>query len=194
LKLVFSGLPAGLTEFEIPGGTIRRGPAGEVPGGRWVRTGQFGFASDALYNFDTRPGKLGATIVRGARFAAGTEHPEPWRPTMDQGELKFRFLVTPTAGQLPRLARELEQPPIVQTVPAKPGRLPRAGSVLELPASLRLLALKPAEDGRGWILRVQGQGDHCVWLGRRLRLPATGFSTWRLTAGRAARVRAALKD
>ncbi|MCG3146799.1 MAG: hypothetical protein PCFJNLEI_00233 [Verrucomicrobiae bacterium] len=180
LKLAFAGLPAGEAEFEVPGGAIRRGPAGEVPGGRWVRVGNFGFASDALYNFDTQPGVFRTTVVRGARFAAGEEHPEPWKATMDQGELKFRFLVTPVAGQLARLAQELEQPPIAQTVSAKPGKLARVGSLVELPAGVRLLALKPAEDGRGWILRVQGTGRNCTWLGQRLRLPTTGIATWRL--------------
>jgi len=36
-----------------------------------------------------------------------------------------------------------------------PGELPRSGSVMELgPANLQLLALKPAEDGNGIVLRV----------------------------------------
>lgn len=74
---------------------------------------------------------------------------------------------------------------IAQTVPAKPGKLPRAGSLLALPASLRLLALKPAEDRRGWILRVQGKATHCTWLGKQVRLPANGIATWRLIAGKA---------
>lgn len=129
LKLAFAGLTSGKAEFDIPGGTITRGPAGEVPGGRWVRVGKFGFASDALYNFDTKPGVFRATVCRAARFAAAEETPEPWKATMDQGELKFRFLVTPAARELPRLAKELEQPPIAQTVPAKPGKLPRTGSL-----------------------------------------------------------------
>ena len=49
LKLVMPG--ADRAEFEVPGGTVERGPCGEVPGGRWVRAdgrrGRFGFASDA---------------------------------------------------------------------------------------------------------------------------------------------------
>ena len=56
LKLVMPG--ADRAEFEVPGGTVERGPCGEVPGGRWVRAdgrrGRFGFASDALYCFDLK--------------------------------------------------------------------------------------------------------------------------------------------
>jgi hypothetical protein len=33
-------MPVGATaaEYEVPGGTVRRGELGELPGGRWVRT------------------------------------------------------------------------------------------------------------------------------------------------------------
>jgi len=194
LKLAFTGLGTDNAEFDIPGGKITREPAGEVPGGRWVRVGQFGFASDALYNFDAKPGTLRATVVRAPRYAAGDEQPEPWKATMDRGELKFRFVVTQAAGQIERLAQELETPLIAQSVPAAPGRLPRVGSLLTLPASLRLLALKPAEDRRGWILRVQSQRTaqaHCIWLGKKLRLgrvAANQIVTWRLEGKTALKV------
>ena len=197
LKLTFAGLSRGPAEFEIPGGTVTRDPAGEVPGGRWVRVGSFGFASDALYNYDTRPGVLRATVVRAPRYAAAEEHPEPWKATMDLGEHKFRFLVTRAVAELPRLARELEQPPIAQTVPASPGKLARAGSLLTLPAALRLLALKPAEDGRGWILRAQeitgrSQTASAMWLGKKFnlgRIPGSAIAAWRLTANAIVRLR-----
>jgi hypothetical protein len=48
-------LPGGDTaDFAVPGGVVRRGPQGEVPGGRWVRVldrrgrQRFIFATDAL--------------------------------------------------------------------------------------------------------------------------------------------------
>jgi alpha-mannosidase len=79
LKLV---MPVGATgaEYEVPGGTVRRGELGEVPGGRWVRTrgAKLGFASDALYCFDLTQGALRATLVRASRYANDVR-PRPMR-------------------------------------------------------------------------------------------------------------------
>ena len=178
LKLQF---PVGdEAEFEVPGATIQRKPTGEVPGGKWVLVHpNFGFASDALYNFDCRKGVFSATVLRATRYADAMvmdQDGDPWVPATDQGELKFRFLLTTAVADLPRLARELEQPPVVQQVPAKKGRLPRQGSIASLqPASLQLLALKRAETGRGFVLRVQGTQNKTVqaklkWLGTSIDL------------------------
>ncbi len=161
LKLSF---PVGdRAEFEVPGGSVVRGPCGEVPGGRWIRVpgsggDGFGFVSDTLHNFDTKDGVLRATVARSSRFAhtARILEDHPWQPAADSGELRFRFLLAPGGADLPRLAQQLEQPPVVLTVPAKPGKMPRAGSLMRVePDNLRLLAFKPALDGRGWILRLQ---------------------------------------
>jgi len=160
LKLI---LPAGdRAEFEVPGGTVSRGPSGEVPGGRWVRIhGRrqlWIFASDALYNFDTKDGAFRATIVRSTRYAwdsPSTPDTEPWRPHLDLGEHRFQFALA--AGELApwTLAAQLEQP--VQTLLTHPhaGVRRGSGSLLRLSAGVRLLALKAALAGDGWILRVQ---------------------------------------
>jgi alpha-mannosidase len=178
LKLKF---PVGdKAEFEVPGARIKREPCGEVPGGKWVAVNsKFGFASDALYNFDCRDGAFSATVVRSTRYAteaSDLSHDEPWVPTTDLGELKFRFLMTAETTDLPKLARELEQPPVVMLVPSRKGKLPRHGSLASLqPASLQLLALKRAETGRGFVLRVQGSPDKTVkarldWMGSSIPL------------------------
>ena len=62
LKLCF---PVGdHAEFEVPGARVQREPGGEVPGGKWVAVNsRFGFASDALYNFDCADGSFRATVV-----------------------------------------------------------------------------------------------------------------------------------
>jgi len=198
VKLV---MPAGGDQatFEVLGGTAERGPAGEVPGGRWVRMrtaqGALGFASDSLYGFDLKDGALRASIARASRYANDTVTPpeaDPWRPVVDCGELRFRFLLTtgPEAESgLPRLARELEMPPVALCVAPKAGDLPRHGSLLELrPAGLQLLALKPAEDGDGWVLRLQGPAGQAakaalVWCGRKLALGTVApgaIVSWRL--------------
>ncbi len=170
-------------EFEVPGAVVKRGPCGEVPGGKWVAVNsRFGLASDALYNFDAQAGVLSATVVRASRYADDVPTPaesQPWLPATDLGELKFRFLVTVKPKLLPDLARELEQPPVVQLVPAGQGRLPRLGSLVTLePASLELLAIKRAEETADrFVLRVQGPPEKAVqgrldWMGTVLELGA----------------------
>jgi alpha-mannosidase len=177
LKLVFPS--AGKAIFEVPGGIAERAIAGEVPGGRWVRCRgrerDFGFASDALYGFDQAPGAFRATVVRASRYATDVKSgagEEPWRPAVDAGELCFRFLITTNVRDLPRLAAELEQPPLTQCVISSKGALPRTGSLFSLGAdSIQLIALKPADDGGGWVVRLQETAGRSVpvqgeWLGR----------------------------
>jgi alpha-mannosidase len=103
--------------------------------------------------------------------------------------LKFRFLVTDAKADLPRLAAELEQAPVVLTVPPGKGKQKRTGSLLELtPSSVRLLALKRAEDERGFILRAQAAPGKAVkvsalWLGKKIQLGALNggeIATWKL--------------
>jgi alpha-mannosidase len=200
LRLV---MPAGDdAEFEVPGGIIRRGPGlGEVPGGRWVRVRSgdrsFGFASAQLSSFACEDGALVATIARASRYAdsqAIGPKEQPWLPAVDRGELRFDLLFTAGDAELPRRARELVSPPVVEMVAAKAprrGQLPRAGSLLELaPTSLALLALKRAEDGKGLILRVQETSGTATTAtltiaGKKLRLgrvAAQAIASWRLSA------------
>jgi len=194
LKLV---MPAGdRAEFDVPGGSIERPPLGEVPGGRWVRVhgtqGDFGFASDALYNFDCKDGIFRATVARAGGWATdvtGEQDVSPWRPPADTGSLRFNFILAPGGADLPRLSRELEETPLAILAPAKNGDLARSGSFASLsPETLKVLALKPAEDGNGWILRVQELSGTATepqfeWLGERLYLGTVQpnrIATWRI--------------
>ena len=195
LKLVMPSV-GNKAEFEVPGGTIRRTPCGEVPGGRWVRVQgtktSFGFASDALYAFNCKKSALQATIARASRYADNRTQgsgEELWRPTVDTGELKFRFIISPGDAQLPRLAGELEEAPVTVLVPPKKASLPRKGSLAELtPSTLHLLALKPAYNGQGWIVRVQEIAGQTVraqltWQGKRIKLGTVHprrLATWRI--------------
>ena len=122
-------LPGGeVADYDVPGGVLRRGPCGEAPGGRWVRVvdakgkPRFGFASDCLYNFNTRDGTLAATLVRATRHTLEMrDQPEfvpPHRPVIDNGEFQLRGLIALPAADLPKLALELEQAPLVMPVPA----------------------------------------------------------------------------
>lgn len=122
-------LPGGdVADFDVPGGVLRRGPSGEVPGGRWVlihdSEGQpcFGFASDCLYNFSARDSVFAATLVRSSRYTLEMrDTPEtipPHQPVIDNGEFRIRGLITLPSADLPKLALELEQPPLIMPVPA----------------------------------------------------------------------------
>jgi alpha-mannosidase len=184
VKLVF---PLGAkAEFEVPGGKITRGPSGEVPGGRWVRVldksgrAVLGFASDALYNFDQKPGQFRATIVRSGRHTLDvpdTAQSVPVNATViDSGEYQLRFVLNSGDKSLETMAESLALPPVALPVPPSDGKLPRSGSVLTLPQNnLRLLALKGEESGKGMILRVMetdviSRPVDATWLGRRLKL------------------------
>jgi alpha-mannosidase len=148
LKLIFPAA-AMEAEFEVPGGVCRRLPCGEVPGGRWVRTGSgsgaLGLASDAIYGFETTPTELRATIMRATRYASDrVRQPddEPWIPATDAGELRFQLILTPDVRDLPRLAAQLEMPISVLAVPARPGKLARKGEFCgRLPTEIKLLSL-----------------------------------------------------
>ncbi len=196
LKLV---MPCGATDavFEVPGGQVARGPLGEVPGGRWVRVSGragavLGFASDALYNFDLKGGAFRATVVRATRYSCDRQigrDAEPWTPATDAGELRLRLVLTPGDAALPRLARELEETPLAMPVPASPGSRPRMGSLMQVqPESVRVVALKPAEDGGGFILAMQSSDGRAVtprlkWLGQPVtlgKIEAGKIAAWRL--------------
>jgi len=199
MKLLF---PVGdRAEYDVPGATVTRGPLGEVPANRWVRVPRegrdgFAFISDSLTGFDASDGVLRATVVRSGRYAFNPKIVEDksWQPASDSGELKFKFSLTPGTADLPRLAKRLEQQPTYLAVPAKPGPLPRQGSLASIETDgVKLLALKPAADGGGLILRLQESAGRRVApkvtiLGQSITLneiQAGEIATWSL-AGRPA--------
>lgn len=197
LKLVMPGVGPE-AEYEILGGVIRRGAMTEVPGGRWVRIlggkQEFGFASDALYNFDLKGEDFRATIVRSSRYSSDVpdspDTPMHW-PVIDNGEYRFKFLLATDSASLPRWAAELERPAITLPIPPREGKLPMTGSFAQVEnTNIHLLALKPSEDQKSWILRLQEiEGVDTIpsiqWLGASLQteaLPAFAIRTYRITA------------
>jgi alpha-mannosidase len=202
LKLV---LPAGgMAEYSVPGGTVRREPCGEVPGGRWVKAGKkinaVGFASDALYGFDTTDSEFRATIARTSRYASDVKRApaeRPWQPCSDLGEHRFRALLTPDFDLLPHLADELQEPPVTLTVPFhtaehQASALPSCASIISIKKSgLSLLALTPIAHAGSQGVQVRLQNNtraaiakatiyvfgHPILLGK---LKAGEIATWLL--------------
>ena len=181
LKLLMPG--AGDTAlFEVPGAEVARGPLGEVPGGRWVRADDalvpFVFASDAIYNFDLTAGALRATVVRSTRYARNsnaTATEDPWRPHQDLGEHVFKFALGAADIDAWTLADSLEQPPVLLRTTPHEGPRGRSATLAKLSEGARLLALKPATNGKGWVIRLQGKPGKAAactltWLGQRLSL------------------------
>jgi alpha-mannosidase len=158
-----------------------------------VRCGAVGFASDALYAFQTANGCLLPSVVRATRFAddrvVGPEF-EPWRPVQDTGESRFSCLLAPADADLGALAEELAQP--VQTVPvaARPGKLPRRGGLLDVaPSTVRVLAVRPVRGGV--ILRLHNEGAAVApkvrWQGKAValgKIPAGAIRSWKLGGGK----------
>ncbi len=159
LRLVFP--VGGDAEFDSPGDRTIRRPGGEVPARRWVRLRDrsFGIATDSLYSYNLDQKQLQVTVVRATRYAESVRRESkenPAMPATDVGEFKFRFLLAPGDDRFHQLAQTFEHPPAVLLVPAKKGDLPAKGSMLSLaPHSLELLAFKPADDARGFVLRVR---------------------------------------
>ena len=191
-------LPAGgPAEYDVPGGSTRRGPCGEVPGGRWVRAGRgrnrVGFASDSLYGFATTADEFLATIVRASRYASdrvSTTTERPWEPAVDAGELRFSFRLTADGRSLPELAADLEDAPVVMPVPAHAGPLGATGSIMDdFPPGFRLLAFHGCARDK-ICLRLQNMTKttrqaSMSWLGTHLGLgPVRGqeIATWQLSS------------
>ena len=155
--------------YEIPYGTIERGPSGdEEPGQRWFdvtgiheRTGEaYGLSvlNDAKSSFDVRGAELSITVLRSPAFA----HHDPYKPAswdgiafMDQGVQRFQYALLPHAGdwrlaETPRRAAELNQPAVAMLDTFHDGPLPLSSSFVEAsPEAISVTALKLAEDGSG---------------------------------------------
>jgi hypothetical protein len=80
-------------------------------------------------------------------------------------------------------------PPVAVTAALHPGELPGTGSKAALASeTFQILAVKPAQDGDGWFVRVQNIAEKAgihelVWLGSRLELDeveAHQIASWKL--------------
>jgi len=164
----------------LPGGARGvRGCAREKDAGNRMSAG-LAVLNDGKYGADVRGSTLRVTVLRCPPYAyhvphrVGTKQRYEW---VDQGLQEFTLCLVPHLGGwreagVVRRARELNLQPVAVTMHGHGGVLPPVASLAELEGGeLELTALKPAEDGRGYIVRIadrHGYGGvgRLLWMGR----------------------------
>ena len=124
----------------------------EVPGHRWADLSESGYGvsllNDSRYGYDAKENVLRLTLLRSTVF------PDP---EADRGKHEFTYSLLHAGGWAEsgtvRRAWELNVP--ARTLAIKAAGVPASRSFLTLEGAAALVeTLKPAEDGRGLILRV----------------------------------------
>lgn len=153
--------------------------------------------NDGKYAGDVCGSTLRLTILRSAPYAyhiphvIGAKQRYDW---IDQGEQEFTLILRPHLGDwrqagIVRRARELNLPLLPVSMHAHPGELPTVASAVDLSGDeLELTALKPAEDGDGYIVRLADRHGHggvgtLTWMGQAFSIACKGYEvvTLRLT-------------
>ena len=154
--------------FDLGLGAIERGNARagkyEVPAQQWVdlgdRSGEFGvsIASDSRYGWDKPDDRtLRLSLARSPRTWRKFLH----QATQDHGRHRSRWAISGHAGRWADSdtawqAARLNQPPAAFVVEPGPGPLGASFSLLSpSDPGVAVRAFKRAEDGEGWILRLQ---------------------------------------
>lgn len=186
VELVLPGVER--ARFEVPGGDCERGAVGQVPGIGAVEArgsgGGFVFASDALSSFRIDDDALHVVLARAARYADDVvTRPDVLEhlPAVDAGELRFRAAIAPPTSSWNELGTRLQQPVIVQSVPAFPGPLGRQGAGLALPAPVSLVSAELTDAGIRLV--VQNRSNVRIepaleWKGAKVATP--GLNAWQL--------------
>jgi alpha-mannosidase len=126
----------------------------EVCGHRWADLSEAGYGvsllNDCRYGYDARDNVLRLTLLRG------TEHPDP---DADIGHHEFTYSLLPHAGdwceaETVRRAWELNAPVRCTPGSAGHGNLPGHRAFFEIDGPALIETLKPAEDGKGLVLRL----------------------------------------
>ncbi|HEV2762091.1 MAG TPA: glycoside hydrolase family 38 C-terminal domain-containing protein [Pyrinomonadaceae bacterium] len=174
LKLeVPTALTAPRVFAKVPGAIAERTPTGmEEPYQDWValqgRIGgeeyTVGLINDSTYSYDCKGGLLRTILVRAAPFARHDPHQVPHNDAgawQDQGRQERRFWLVRARGPLAalaldRLAAEMQTPAEYVLDSAHEGTEAWERSFLSVsPGTVEVLALKRAESGDGFVLRVQ---------------------------------------
>jgi len=158
--------------------------------------------NDGKYGCDVADSTLRVTVLRSPPYAYhephafGSKGRYDW---IDQGGQEFTLVLRPHVGDwrdagIVGRARALNLPVVPITMHGHPGSRPPVDSLLGLACNeMELTALKPAEDGDGYVVRLAdrhgrgGQGE-LFWRDERfpVRLAPFEVATWRLAehAGR----------
>lgn len=202
VKLAFDvAADAAEAVHDVPFGWVPRACDGaEVPTHMWMdisgaardqperRIGA-ALANDGKYGCDVSGSVMRLTILRCPPYAyhvphvIGTRSRYDW---IDQGPQEFNLLLLPHVGDwratdVVAQARSLNMPDELITTHAHAGRLPGNMALVELTSrALELTALKTAQDGNGYIVRIAdrhgggGSGD-LVWFGQRVPIAVAPF-------------------
>lgn len=212
VKLAFDvAADAAEATYDAPFGWLRRpGDGAEVPAHMWMdvsgaardlpqqRVGA-ALANDGKYGCDITGSVMRLTILRCPPYAYHVPHIIGARSRydwIDQGPQEFKLLMLPHIGgwqqtDLVAQARSLNMPDPLITTHAHAGRLPGSAPLVELTShDLELTALKAAEDGDGYIVRIAdrhgaGGSADLVWFGQRFPVNVAPFEvrTVRVTRG-----------
>jgi alpha-mannosidase len=126
----------------------------EVPAHRWADLSEAGYGvsllNDCKYGYDVKGNVLRLTLLRG---------PEWPDPNADRGHHEFTYALWPHAGdwregETVRRAWELNVPLVCRPIKRGEGSLPAVHSFFQVEGPAILEAVKPAEDGDGWIVRL----------------------------------------
>ncbi|MFC4454214.1 alpha-mannosidase [Deinococcus sonorensis] len=174
---------------EAPYGVSSRATDGhEQPAQRWIDlSGVYrpsghirglSIISDAKASHHTLDATLGLTVLRSPIIA----HHDPYVPVeggdyryLDQGEQQFTYWIVPHTGTwreagLPRLTATLTERPVMLPETYHQGPLQPADSWMTAePDSVMVTVVKRAEDGQGYVLRLQE--THGLKVEARLTLP-----------------------
>jgi alpha-mannosidase len=190
LKLAFDlplSQPQGVRD--VPFGALPFPTDGlETPMQQWaavfgaLSSGEAGLAvlNDGKYACDLLGSTLRLTILRSPPYGyhvpheIGAKQHYDW---IDQGSQRFDLVLRPFIGdwkkaEIVRRARELNLPPVLVTMHSHPGKLPPSQGLCSLESQeLELTALKPLEDGEGYLLRLadrHGAGGEGIltWMGQ----------------------------
>ncbi len=154
---------------EIPFGHIERTAEEEVPSLRYVHVphekGGFTILNDGKSSFHAHPGGVEMRVIRSSF------DPDPLPEVNHQS---FRYSVVfhdapPSVAELMRLGIAFNQPIVVAATDFHAGDLPaRAGYLEGASDDIVISSIKPAEDGKGCIVRLVNPGDSTAAIGVRI--------------------------
>jgi len=215
LKLeVPTALAAPRVFAKVAGGVFERAPNGEEETYQdWVavegRAGEdahtLALINNSTYSYDCLGGLLRTVLIRSAPFARHDPFQVPHNDAnawQDQGRQERRFWLARGRGpfaalELDRLAEEMQTPAEYVMDSAHEGTEPRERSFLRLaPGTVSMLALKRAERGEGFVVRLQERAGRatefafeCAALGVSHRAQIRPWEIKTLLIERGARVR-----